>query len=114
RLDHSRILVVGVLAPALWIARWVGGVVDHCAPSNCGRWPARRRDAHRRPLTPATWDAFAGLAERHNDVWGGCWCTWFCTVHASWPPPLPARAVRARTRLPGGHVCTARLSLPLA
>ncbi len=30
-----------------------------------------------RPLTPETWDAFAGLAERHNGVWNGCWCTWF-------------------------------------
>ena len=24
-----------------------------------------------RPLTPETWDAFAGLAERHDGVWGG-------------------------------------------
>ena len=23
-----------------------------------------------RPLAPATWDAFADLAERHNGVWG--------------------------------------------
>jgi GNAT superfamily N-acetyltransferase len=30
-----------------------------------------------RPLTPQTWDAFADLAERHNGVWGGCWCMWF-------------------------------------
>lgn len=30
-----------------------------------------------RPLDANTWDAFAGLAERHNGVWGGCWCTWF-------------------------------------
>ena len=29
------------------------------------------------PLTVQTWDAFAGLAERHNGVWGGCWCTYF-------------------------------------
>jgi GNAT superfamily N-acetyltransferase len=29
------------------------------------------------PLSPKTWDAFADLAERHNGVWGGCWCTWF-------------------------------------
>ena len=29
------------------------------------------------PLGPQTWDAFADLAERHNGVWGGCWCTWF-------------------------------------
>lgn len=28
-------------------------------------------------LTPRTWDAYADLAERHNGVWGGCWCTWF-------------------------------------
>jgi hypothetical protein len=35
-----------------------------------------------RPLTPETWDAFADLAERHNGVWGGCWCTWFHTFHA--------------------------------
>jgi GNAT superfamily N-acetyltransferase len=30
-----------------------------------------------KPLGPDTWDAFAQLAERHNGVWGGCWCTWF-------------------------------------
>ena len=30
-----------------------------------------------KPLGPDTWDAFAQLAERHNGVWGGRWCTWF-------------------------------------
>src|SRR3954463_8922063 len=35
-----------------------------------------------RALAPETWDAFAALAERHNGVWGGCWCTWFHTMHA--------------------------------
>ena len=35
-----------------------------------------------RPLDAGTWDAFADLAERHNGVWGGCWCTWFHTMHA--------------------------------
>ncbi|MGI8681242.1 MAG: hypothetical protein ACR2JO_03720, partial [Mycobacteriales bacterium] len=29
------------------------------------------------PLRPKTWDAFADLAERHNGVWGGCWCIYF-------------------------------------
>lgn len=29
------------------------------------------------PLDAQTWDAFADLAERHNGVWGGCWCTYF-------------------------------------
>jgi GNAT superfamily N-acetyltransferase len=33
-------------------------------------------------LGPETWDAFAGLAERHNGVFGGCWCTWFHTMHS--------------------------------
>ena len=30
-----------------------------------------------KPLGSDTWAAFAQLAERHNGVWGGCWCTWF-------------------------------------
>src|SRR4029078_1316928 len=33
-----------------------------------------------RPLPPDTWDAFADLVERHNGVFGGCWCTWFQTM----------------------------------
>jgi len=35
-----------------------------------------------RPLSADTWDAYADLVERHNGVWGGCWCTWFHTMHA--------------------------------
>ena len=35
-----------------------------------------------RPLDASTWDAFARLVERHNGVFGGCWCTWFHTFHA--------------------------------
>lgn len=30
-----------------------------------------------KPLTPETWDAFAALVERHNGIFGGCWCIWF-------------------------------------
>jgi GNAT superfamily N-acetyltransferase len=30
-----------------------------------------------RALDPGTWDAFAGLAERHGGGGFGCWCTWF-------------------------------------
>jgi len=29
------------------------------------------------PLSVDTWDAFAGLVERHNGIFGGCWCTYF-------------------------------------
>ncbi|EWT01551.1 acetyltransferase [Intrasporangium oryzae NRRL B-24470] len=35
-----------------------------------------------KPLDPDTWDAFARLVERHNGVFGGCWCTWFHTFSA--------------------------------
>ena len=30
-----------------------------------------------RSLTPETWDAFAALVERHNGIFGGCWCIYF-------------------------------------
>lgn len=30
-----------------------------------------------RALTPETWPDFARLVEKHNGVWGGCWCVWF-------------------------------------
>jgi GNAT superfamily N-acetyltransferase len=33
-------------------------------------------------LDADSWDAFARLVERHNGVFGGCWCTWFHTFHA--------------------------------
>jgi hypothetical protein len=35
-----------------------------------------------KPLDANTWDAFSRLVERHNGVFGGCWCTWFHTFHA--------------------------------
>jgi len=30
-----------------------------------------------KPLDASTWADFAGLVERHNGVWGGCWCMAF-------------------------------------
>lgn len=30
-----------------------------------------------KPLTEETWDLFAALVERHNGIFGGCWCVWF-------------------------------------
>lgn len=29
------------------------------------------------PLSPATWPAFARLVEKHNGIFGGCWCISF-------------------------------------
>ena len=30
-----------------------------------------------RPLDATTWSSFKALVERHNGIFGGCWCTWF-------------------------------------
>lgn len=30
-----------------------------------------------KPLNLETWNDFEAIAELHNGVWGGCWCTWF-------------------------------------
>jgi GNAT superfamily N-acetyltransferase len=38
-----------------------------------------------RALGPDTWDAYAQLIERHNGIFGGCWCTWFHTLSADKP-----------------------------
>lgn len=30
-----------------------------------------------KPLSPDTWDLFEALVERHNGIFGGCWCVAF-------------------------------------
>jgi ribosomal protein S18 acetylase RimI-like enzyme len=37
-----------------------------------------------RPLSLETWEAYAALMERHNGVWGGCWCMGFHAKGPSW------------------------------
>jgi GNAT superfamily N-acetyltransferase len=39
-----------------------------------------------KPLTPSTWPDFARLVEKHNGVWGGCWCMGF---HYPAKEPVP-------------------------
>lgn len=34
-------------------------------------------------LSEATWPDFAGLVERHNGIWGGCWCMSFHVARES-------------------------------
>lgn len=29
------------------------------------------------PLSPETWPAFDAMVQRHNGIFGGCWCVWF-------------------------------------
>jgi hypothetical protein len=40
-----------------------------------GLAPAERFTS--KPLTPDTWPAFARLVEKHNGIFGGCWCISF-------------------------------------
>ena len=44
-------------------------------------------------LTTHTWPGFVQLAEKHNGVWGGCWCTWFHRI-----PGQPGRGVPPELR----------------
>jgi len=49
-----------------------------------------------RPLTAATWDAFAELVERNNGVFGGCWCMGFHPERNTEPDPRGAKEARVR------------------
>lgn len=40
--------------------------------------------------------SLAALAERHNGVWGGCWCTWFHRPFDDATKALGGRAVKQR------------------
>jgi hypothetical protein len=46
------------------------------------RTPVTRDELAVVPLSAASWDAYAALVERHNGVFGGCWCTYFHTMPA--------------------------------
>lgn len=41
------------------------------------RKPIKHEDFVVKPLSQSTWPAYADLIERHNGVWGGCWCMGF-------------------------------------
>jgi GNAT superfamily N-acetyltransferase len=50
-----------------------------------------------RALGPDTWDAFAALAEKHNGVWGGCFCTYFHPLRTvECPDAEPGRDYKER------------------
>ena len=52
-----------------------------------------------KPLTADTWPDFADLAERHNGVWGGCWCLGF---HAEGAQRGPERRALKQRRVEQG------------
>jgi GNAT superfamily N-acetyltransferase len=50
-----------------------------------------------RPLDESTWPDFARLVEKHNGVWGGCWCMGFhAEGFGSAKAPQDNRAVKER------------------
>src|SRR4030095_5498290 len=62
----------------------LGALASRSAPLRCPGRELRRPMANHvvKTLDASTGDAFARLVERHNGVFGGCWCTWFHTFHA--------------------------------
>lgn len=53
-----------------------------------------------KPLSTATWPAYAALIERHGGVWGGCWCMEF---HADGKERGPQRKARKACRVRDGN-----------
>ena len=53
-----------------------------------------------RGLDQATWPDFARLVERHNGVWGGCWCLGF---HSEGHERGPHRRQRKEDRVRAGQ-----------
>ncbi|CAN5495637.1 GNAT family N-acetyltransferase [soil metagenome] len=54
-------------------------------------------------LTPQTWDAFAGLVERHNGIFGGCWCTYFHAECADRQPGYEGSRALKKTLVEAGE-----------
>lgn len=48
------------------------------------------------PLSPQTWPAFEALVERHNGIFGGCWCTYFHGCSDREPGYEGSRALKRR------------------
>jgi len=55
------------------------------------------------PLDAATWPAFAALAERHDGVWGGCWCMGFHDKPPSWGVSAEGNRAAKETRVRTGR-----------
>ena len=81
------------------------------SPSNPQRGPRHGSTAVR----PDTRDGFAGLAQRHSGVFGGCWCTYVHTMHSETTFDADDnRSLKRRPeeRRPGPRGCETRVSPP--
>lgn len=56
-----------------------------------------------KPLDTSTWPAFAALVERHNGVWGGCWCMGFHPESFQGSPDANRAAKERRVRAGSAH-----------
>ena len=56
-----------------------------------------------RALSGETWDDFAALVERHNGVWGGCWCLSFHAEGALGKMTVDARREAKKKRVLEGN-----------
>jgi GNAT superfamily N-acetyltransferase len=61
-----------------------------------------------KPLSMATWDAFAALVERNNGIFGGCWCMGF---HAEGGDKNATRALNCERKLERVQANTAHAAL---
>ena len=63
------------------------------------------------PLTVDTWDPFAALVERHNGIFGGCWCTWFHPDCADRQPGYEGSRLMKRQLVEAGEAHAALVML---
>ena len=56
-----------------------------------------------KPLDASTWDAFAALVERHNGVWGGCWCMGFHAKGPGWGVSAALNRAEKQQRVADGQ-----------
>ena len=61
--------------------------------------PVMNQQFSTKPLDSSTWEDFAALVERHNGVWGGCWCLEF---HPEGAERGPERRARKESRVRAG------------
>ena len=56
-----------------------------------------------KPLDESTWPDFAALVERHNGVWGGCWCMAFHVEGVGQDKPPAQNRTEKQVRVSDGR-----------
>ena len=62
-----------------------------------------------KPLDEATWPQFAQLVERHNGIWGGCWCMSFHAEGVGRGKTAAQNRSEKESRVREGRACSPRL-----